>query len=231
MNHPVNAVENSTFFGAQDAPVELEPDSELEADLRLSAWFDGEPLPGVSPWHQVSPQEAQRRWATYQLVGLAMREPLAASGTQLSASSNFLASVMAGIGGDVPSASGQPTPMVRSQPVAVVPTFSAVAANDGVYRWKWAAGLASTVAALAVAWGLLGQAPLVGGESHLASVPATGLASSGPVTVAVPTRGGVLLRDPDLEALVQAHRQQGALVGLQMPNGFLRNATFEESPR
>jgi sigma-E factor negative regulatory protein RseA len=37
----------------------------------------------------------------------------------------------------------------------------------------------------------------------------------------------VMMRDPQLDALLAAHRQLGGTSALQMPAGFLRNATFE----
>jgi len=41
----------------------------------------------------------------------------------------------------------------------------------------------------------------------------------------------VMLRDPRLDALLAAHRQFGGTSALQMPSGFLRNATFDEGQR
>jgi len=41
----------------------------------------------------------------------------------------------------------------------------------------------------------------------------------------------VMLRDPRLDALLAAHRQHGGVTALQMPAGFLRNATFDEGAR
>jgi sigma-E factor negative regulatory protein RseA len=41
----------------------------------------------------------------------------------------------------------------------------------------------------------------------------------------------VMIRDPHLDALLAAHRQYGGASALQMPSGFLRNATFEEGGR
>jgi len=40
-----------------------------------------------------------------------------------------------------------------------------------------------------------------------------------------------MIRDPQLDALLAAHRQFGGTSALQMPAGFLRRATFEEGPR
>jgi sigma-E factor negative regulatory protein RseA len=41
----------------------------------------------------------------------------------------------------------------------------------------------------------------------------------------------VMIRDPHLDALLAAHRQFGGASALQMPSGFLRNATYEEGGR
>jgi len=41
----------------------------------------------------------------------------------------------------------------------------------------------------------------------------------------------LMIRDPQLDALLAAHRQFGGTSALQMPAGFLRNATFSEGGR
>ena len=95
------------------------------------------------------------------------------------------------------------------------------AANDGAYRWKMLAGLATVVAAAALGWsGLGGHAR----ETQLAQ----GTVSS-PATVASASGSGVavMLRDPHLDALMAAHRQFGGPSALQNSSGFLRNATFD----
>jgi sigma-E factor negative regulatory protein RseA len=54
------------------------------------------------------------------------------------------------------------------------------------------------------------------------------------VPVALVTADGasaLMIRDPQLDALLAAHRQMGGTTALQMPSGFLRNATFEEGKR
>ena len=42
---------------------------------------------------------------------------------------------------------------------------------------------------------------------------------------------GVMLRDPRLDELMAAHKQFGGTSALQMPSGFLRNATFDGPTR
>ena len=40
-----------------------------------------------------------------------------------------------------------------------------------------------------------------------------------------------MIRDPQIDAFLAAHRQFGGTSALQTPTGFLRNATFEEGAR
>jgi sigma-E factor negative regulatory protein RseA len=41
----------------------------------------------------------------------------------------------------------------------------------------------------------------------------------------------VMVRNPELDALMAAHQQLGGHSAFQMPSGFLRNATFERQQR
>lgn len=95
-----------------------------------------------------------------------------------------------------------------------------LAANDPARRWKWLAAAASVAAAAAIGWPLLG---LDSSASLSASVtqPQAAQASSSAEATA-----GVMLRDPRLDELMAAHKQFGGTSALQMPSGFLRNATF-----
>jgi len=81
------------------------------------------------------------------------------------------------------------------------------AANDSSGRWKLLAGLASLAAMAVIGWQLVG-----------------GLAEHGVAQQA-------MIRDPQLDALLAAHRQSGGSSALQMSAGFLRNATFEGASR
>lgn len=93
------------------------------------------------------------------------------------------------------------------------------AANDGNFRWKLVAGFASLTAVAAIAWNTSGL---------LVSPNAAQLAQSAvqqQVLVASPQ--GPVVRDARLEELLAAHRQLGGTSALQVPSGFLRNATFE----
>lgn len=69
------------------------------------------------------------------------------------------------------------------------------------------------------------SAPAPGAENMAASAMAASASTAG--NEAVP----VMIRDPHLDELLAAHKQMGGTSALQMPSGFLRNATFEGPAR
>jgi sigma-E factor negative regulatory protein RseA len=104
---------------------------------------------------------------------------------------------------------------------------SQAAANDGSYRWKMLAGLATIVAAAAIGWSGLGGHS---GEAQLArqTTPEPVRVAGGPTESVESVSGGaVMIRDPHLDGLLAAHRQFGGSSAFQNPSGFLRNATFD----
>jgi sigma-E factor negative regulatory protein RseA len=114
------------------------------------------------------------------------------------------------------------------------------AANQPVFRWKLLAGAASVAAAAAIGWNWIGGAPQapVGAQLAQQVSPAPVLASAvQPPADTTATRvligdrqqPQVMLRDPRLDALLEAHQQAGG--ASHMPSGFLRNATFEGQSR
>lgn len=120
----------------------------------------------------------------------------------------------------------------------VVLPVRAPAANDAVFRWKLVAGVASLAAVMAVSWSVIGGAPAssggaaVGPQMALLQSPAgvslvNAVQPADPVTaVVVDTAQGPVLRDARLEQLLTEHRQYGGMSALQMPAGFLRDATY-----
>jgi sigma-E factor negative regulatory protein RseA len=97
------------------------------------------------------------------------------------------------------------------------------AANDGAFRWKLVAGVASVAAVSAIAWTVMGGATGKAESSpQLAAVP--------PGTVLTGTQRGVMIRDPRLDEFLAAHRQLGG-AALVAPAGYLRNATFDGQGR
>ncbi len=104
------------------------------------------------------------------------------------------------------------------------------AANDNRWHWKLLAGVASVAAVLVLSWQFLTVSDGQLGASQLARAPELSgkpVVAQQPTPVATMVESQVMLRDPQLDALMAAHRQFGGTSALQMPAGFLRNATFE----
>ena len=105
--------------------------------------------------------------------------------------------------------------------VAVAP--KADAANDGSFRWKLLAGVASVAAVSAIAWTLAATGSKPGEPQLAAAQPPAG-------AVLTSTQQGVMLRAPRLDELLAAHRQIGG-AALVAPAGYLRKATFDSPAR
>ena len=100
-------------------------------------------------------------------------------------------------------------------------------ANESRFRWKLLAGVASFAAVGAIGWNLVGGPGSAGGAQPM--VPQ--LAQVSVQSQAQAQQPQVMIRDPHLDALLAAHKQFGGTSALQMPAGFLRNATFESPSR
>ena len=186
----------------------------------------------------------QSTWRTYHVIGDVLRS---GEHAPCSDSSAFMARFQQRMAAEAPLVAQKPaTPAVpaavlqqqtAARPVRVV---AAEAANEPVFRWKLVAGAASLAAVAAIGWNLvsIGTAPA---DMQLAQqqVPQiqqqpAQVASRLEVTpVAVGnvsnSEAQVMLRDPRLDVLLEAHRQAGG--ASQMPSGFLRNATFDGPSR
>lgn len=147
-------------------------------------------------------EEARQAWQAYHLIGDVLRSPQDLRGTAPAA---FMARLSGRLAAERPPAL-QPEAMVVAGKDRAT---RAQAANDSVFRWKLAAGLASLTAMAAVGWILAGSVlepaqPLLAGAEQ-----------------------GRMIRDARLDELVQAHRQFGTATGLQTPTGVLHHANFE----
>ena len=211
----------------------------IDASLeRLSALADGQ-LQGEELRQALDAVDADARlrasWQTYHVVGEVLRT---GRHTPCSDASAFMARLNQRLTAEVIE-----LPRLSAQPVVAPRHVRGEAANEPVFRWKMVAGLASVAAAAAIGWAWVGsgvdQAP-AGGQLALQQMPVPGaMATPASVLAAVPlsqTRvsvgGGapqVMLRDPRLDELLEAHQQAGG--ASQMPSGFLRNATFEGAAR
>lgn len=190
--------------------------------------------------------EAREDWLVYHLVGDVLRS------TDLARGRHDLA-----LAGQVRQRLGA-QPAQQPAPVAALDT-GRPAANDGVFRWKLVAGLASLAAVAAVGWGTLGgmgltpvgpqlaQAPgvrVAAVEREAASQPSARASGPGAIQVAALTPDAgpaaasatdepapVMLRDPRLDELLAAHRAAAGASALGNTAGFLRNATFQGAGR
>lgn len=101
-------------------------------------------------------------------------------------------------------------------------------ANDSRFGWKMLAGFASLSTMVVIGWQMASGGGDPSGAPKLAQVPV-----QVPQPEAGSERGGAgagqqrMIRDPQLDALLAAHKQFGGTSALQGPAGFLRNATFE----
>jgi sigma-E factor negative regulatory protein RseA len=174
-------------------------------------------------------------WHSHHLIGEALRGELSVASGALSTqgSLTFARQVLlrarqdtadddlAGVSN--PAQPGTPVPSA----VHTVVQQPGVAANDGVFRWKMVAGLASITAVASVAWVLVGLNHGAAGQgAEVAQAPA-----AAPATVVVATEQGLIERDARMQALMQAHRQNGGGTAWQVPAGFLRAATHDATQR
>lgn len=200
---------------------------------QLSALADGHGPSAETGWAGLcrayaEDTQLQQAWSDYHWLGEALR---AGDHAPAPADTAFVAGVMARIASE--DAKAVKAQRIPAQPVTVVwPEMPA--ANDAIFRWKMVAGMATLAAVAAVAWHVA-VAPQPGPQLAQATsppAPVVQLAQGEQSRAqAVVTEHGVVLRDPQLEELLAAHRQYGGMSALQMPAGFLRNATYETPQR
>lgn len=196
---------------------------------RLSALADGQ-LQGdelvAALAFAAEDEEGRETWQLYHLVGDVLRSPDLAQ----PANPAFMSRLREQLAKEAPPE--RPHIPVR---VDVVAAQLPEAANASVFRWKMVAGFASLAAVAAIGWtslaGLQGVGPS-GAGAQLAAAPERALTQGAPVIAVADAEGQqVMLRDPRLDELLAAHKQFGSTSALQMPAGFLRNATFETPGR
>jgi len=186
--------------------------------------------------HVCGHEELRGAWHTYHVVGEVLRSGRHVAGQDSVAFVSRFRERLAAEG---------LRPPAMAAPVVQVPGSNKVeAANEPVFRWKLVAGLASVAAVAAIGWSVSGSVPQGAPSGQLAQQQGTSsvpvLASSVRPAVEPPTtttqvlvgdsrKPQVMLRDPRLDALLEAHQEAGG--ASHMPSGFLRNATFEGQSR
>lgn len=165
-------------------------------------------------------EQALERWSAYHLIGDVLRSPGLAP---QAAEAAFVTRLRASLAQEPVMAAGASVTAIPAALPATPRAFTDAgreASNDSSFRWKLVAGFVSLAAVLAVAWNA--------GSGLLAPSVAPQLArSETPQQVLVMSEQGPVVRDARLQELLAEHKQFGGTSALQMPSGFLRNATFE----
>jgi len=194
---------------------------------RLSALADGQ-LQGdelsAAFAYAAEDEDGAKTWQLYHLVGDVLRSADLAQ----PANPAFMARLREQLAQEaLPERPHAPVP------VTVVAAGLPEAANASVFRWKMVAGFASLAAVAAIGWTSLASLQGAGAGAQLAAAPERSSPAPVAPVVAVADADGqqVMLRDPRLDELLAAHKQFGSTSALQMPAGFLRNATFETPGR
>ncbi len=202
---------------------------DLKKQEQLSALMDGQ-LQGEQ-WLQAlqfaQQEEGRAAWQAYHVVGDVLRSAELAQGVSSSA---FLARFQQRLAQEPEPVSERQEPATRL--ATPIRQELSQAANASVFRWKMLAGFASLAVVASVGWNSwdrLQQNAAPAGTQLAVATPAptpVAQASSGPAS-----SSSVMIRDPRLDELLAAHKQFGSTSALQMPAGFLRNATFEAPAR
>lgn len=190
--------------------------------LAISALVDGELSPSELDG-LLQGSEDLTDWNTFHLIGDVLRgtEPVVPSRL----APDFASQVTLRL---------RDEPAVKPMPQETVVHLRGAPANDAVFRWKLVAGLASLAAVAAVGWALVGTVAPSGAGPQLALTGPAAVQSvppEGAQALVVQTPQGQVLRDARLEQLLAEHRQYGGMSALQMPAGFLRNATYDAAPQ
>lgn len=203
----------------------------LSDKARLSALADGQ-LQGedldAALAFAADDVEGRATWQLYHLVGDVLRS----SDLARPANAELISRLRDQLAQEAPLTS----PTRASFPVhaEIVAPVAQEAANASIFRWKMVAGFASLAAVAAIGWTSVASLLGGGGASgpQLAAAPAAAVSQGAPVIAVADADGQqVMIRDPRLDELLAAHKQFGSTSALQMPAGFLRNATFETPGR
>jgi sigma-E factor negative regulatory protein RseA len=163
--------------------------------------------------------EALARWNAYHLIGDVLRSP---GLTAHAADAAFVTRLRMRLSQE-PAFDAAPAAVAASdlagQQWRPVPGAPREAANDTSFRWKLVAGFVSIAAVATIAWN--------SGVGFPSPAAAPQLARSDAQQVLVMSEQGAMVRDARMQELLAAHKQFGGTSALQMPSGFLRNATFD----
>lgn len=197
-------------------------DLDLTVGERVSDLVDGrlsESECALALQDLLSDPQARKTWYAYHVVGDVLRSAELAPSPHDHAFLERLEQRLA----NEPQAPSAVAGGAVAVKVSVAPS-----ANAEVFRWKLLAGVACTAMLGVVGLSLWTNTGLRG-DAQLAAQ--TRVVPPVPTIVAADTGAGTMLRDARLDELMAAHRQLGGHSALQVPAGFLRNATYEGNAR
>lgn len=213
-------------------------DQSIESAERISALVDGQLLGDefVQALAELESSSAARaKWDIYHVLGDVMRSNQA---TARMHEADFVRRLRQRI------LENTVEPMIPDAvPVSAASHrhFPSESANDG--SWRRVAGFASGALVVALAWQGLNwtgasdptSLPQLAQQNAQPAAPTASAVAftqaEGNAALGITADTAVMIRDPQLDALVAAHRQFGGTSALQMPAGFLRNAAFAEGGR
>ena len=158
--------------------------------------------------------QALDSWNTYHLVGDILRSPEL---TPHAADEAFVVRLRARLSQEPAFGAA----MAALDVPALASRAGDEAANDASFPWKLVAGFASVAAVAAIAWNA------GAGLFSPSATPQLAHSESSAPQVLVASEQGTMVRDARMQELLAAHKQFGGASALQVPSGFLRNATFE----
>lgn len=180
----------------------------------VSALVDGQVREGAFAEvvaHLENNDSARGDWDTYHLVGDVMRHGELA--LVQARDERFLAAIHKRL-------TEGATPDLRGRHIEKA-VLARESANQSTFYWKLTAGFASFVAVAALSW------QMMIGLSQTTAAPQLSRTESTPS----PELAQIMIRDPQLDKLLEAHRLNGDISALQLPAGFMRSATYDKLAR
>lgn len=204
-------------------------DLSIQTSERICALVDGQL--SADEWAQTladleSSPQARAQWDTYHLVGEVMRHGSVELRTH---DADFLLKLRQRMAQDAIE-----NIAIDQTNIGATVINKPVPLSANASSWRWVAGLASVAVASVLTWQGLNWKAEAPAQLAAVAAPASKallVRKDGTSALVMAAEPQVMIRDPQLDALLAAHRQLGGTSALQMPTGFLRNATFEEGAR
>lgn len=175
----------------------------------------------------MSDDEACAQWRMYHLIGDTLR---ARELCQFDCDTDFVTRLRGKLGPQ-DAAEVEQRPVTRAAPMI---DTAQPAANEGNFRWKLVAGMASFLAVAAIGWTVVGAPGGAAGAGATGPVLAAAQASA-EEAAARPVVASALVghadRDAELGHLLAAHRQMAGDAALDDMTGFIHNVAFEDTSR